>query len=446
MPSVDEGARLVVRTDEGTVLYPLAARSLAEGTSTVTCRGEGIWCPEIAVRGDGDPLTLPVFRSMTLTGLLAGRVATPVTEGTVQGVVRKPDGRVVAEVNDDLAVTDRKFSFTGPRMPLDLRFAFEHAAPVYRWVPEPGAGGEPVAELAPKMDLGVLNLRPGGSVSGWTYGRDDDLPLAGAEVAAFPATSDRVPTALRTVRSTSDERGFFQLHGLEAGFYRVEIQSPDRVAEVLEPVAVEAASETVVGKVLLAPPLTLAVHVDPSVHPDGTPWKIILSALDQRDDEAPTVVRASDDGFAEVERMRPTRYRVDLGRELGESLHRQTLDLVGDETVTLRVPVAQVTGHVRLGGEPIVATVVLEAGNTDRVEVEIDEDGRLDGWMRRPERPWLMATVSWREGDETRRRLVEVVPTLDDDLVEVEIELPAGSVYGSVVDSEGNPRSRVRVL
>lgn len=413
--------------------------------ATVTCRGEGLWCPEVVLAGDA--VTLPIFATMTISGRVSGaRAQTVPSEGTVQGVVAlREQGLQPIEFRETVTLEadgpGASFTLTAPRADLDLRFAFPGAAPVYRW------GIEPPAPDAPAVHLGTLALHPGGSLSGWAMRQEDELPVAGAHVVASPVTGGGVDgeLPLHTWRGITGERGFFQIQGLRAGAYRLELSAEGRVPRVLQTVEVEQAAETVVGAVLLTAPLHVSVQITPPRHPNGRPWTVVFSPVRPLPREEPLRVVAGDDGVAKAAPLRPAEYYLKVQSSEGEDLHFAKREISADAWLALEVPIVEVEGTVRLGGETIAATVKLETGDGDQVQLASDEEGELHGWMRRPERSFLLATVTWSEGEEQRRRTVKLVPEVDDDVVALEIDLPAGAVHGEVVDSEGRPQRRARV-
>lgn len=409
--------------------------------STVTCRGDESWCPEVPFAG-GD-VTLPVFRTMTVVGrvIAPAALAVPAT-ATVQGVVRSGEELDPLELRAELSVqADGAFVLTAPRADLDLRFAFPGAAPVYRWAIVPPA------EDQATVQLGSLTLVAGASLSGWAAKREDRLPIPGATVLASPITGgDERRNPLHTWRAVTDPRGFFQLHGLSAGIYRLELTAEGRVPQVLEAVEVAQGAETIVGTVGLSPPIRLSVALRPPRHPSGAPWTLELSPVRRLPGEEPVRVKAADDGVAEIAMLRVAEYYLKVQSAEGDNIHLETRQITGDEWLTLDLPIIEVAGTVRLGGEPIAADVVLEAGDGDRVELASDESGQLTGWMRRPRRPWLMATVSWTEAEERRQRLLEVVPAVEEEVIELAIDLPAGVLHGEVVDGEGRAQRGVRVV
>lgn len=428
---------------EGRLLLPLKASvevpSPGAG-ATLTCRGEGLWCPEVRLAAAGT--RLPLFPAMTVTGGVAGPgVGATLATGTVQGMVAGEGAGKPIELRQTLSLDDHRFAFTAPRTTLDLRFAFPGAAPVYRWGVAPPAP----EEARDSLHLGTLTLHPGGSLSGWVRDREAELPIPGASVVASPLTAQRERVPLHLSKAAADERGFFQLYGLAAGSYRLEVAAEGRVPQVLDAVEIAAGSETLIGTVDLDSPLQLSVQIDPPRHPSGEPWDLVLSPVRRISDEGPVRVTASREGIAEVGSLRPAEYYVKVQTANGEGLLFEQHEIRRDGWLTLEVPVVAVEGDVRLAGEPLEATVELLTGAGDRVELASDEDGAIAGWMRRPERPWVQATVSWREGDEERRRVLEVVPAIEDDVIRLEIELPSGAVYGEVVDSEGIPQRRFRV-
>lgn len=413
----------------------------------VTCRGDRLWCPEVRV--EDEPVKLPVFAAMVVTAKLAGPGAAGAAEtGRVQGVVQGEKGGTGLQFDEELSVEDGRLTFKAPRSTLDLRFAFAGAAPVYRWgIEPPGDGSESTV-----ADLGSLTLQPGGSMSGWVRRRQDDLPVEGARVAALPvASGDEDVPILRGWEVSTEANGFFQVRTLEPGTYRLKLTAEDLLDKVVEPVEIEAGSETLIGTVHLPSPFRVSVQVTPVVDPDDQPWIVVFTPLSPLPGEEPVEVTASENGTAEVASLRQADYSVQVGRSNANSPFNDVFlterhSITGEGWLALDVPVVEVEGTVTLGGEPVAALVKLATGNADAVVLKSDNEGELTGWIRRPEHPWLLATVTWTEGEEPRERQLELQPAIEDDLVHLDIELPVGTIYGEVVDSEGRLQRNLRVV
>lgn len=426
--------------EEAFSLAGVAALPATAAGGVVTCRGEGLWCPRLTLTGDG--MELPVFAAVVVEAEVTGPGGeTPPPAGSVQLVVRDGSGGEPIEVREPLAVIDGKLSFVVPRSVLDLRFAFPGAAPLYRWGVAP-----PGVDEAPKVRLGILRLRAGGSISGWARSLTHDVPLAGARIVASPVTAPgeggRPP---REWQALSDRGGFFQVDGLPGGTFRLELRAEEHSSSVLEAIDVDAGSETALGTVLLRAPVRVSVEITPPRHPNGSRWTISGRPVRPLSHEEPVEAEASEEGVA-VLALRPGEHNVKVLAASGETYHFETRPVVGDEWWSIAVPILKVEGSVSLGGEPVAATVTVRTGAGDRAELTSDEDGELSGWMRRPERAWLMADVSWREGEERRQRTIEVFPRVGAEKAELTIDLPAGTVYGEVVDAEGRRQAGIRVV
>lgn len=435
---------LVVSREAGDLLV-LPLRDVVEVATplpaTVTCRGEGLWCPEVALGEES--VQLPVYAAVEVRARLAGPAAgAGLRFGTVQGVVREESSARPLEFRRELAFERAELHFAAPRAVLDLRFAFAGAAPVYRWsVAPPGPEGEPV------LDLGALRLEPGASVSGWLISEETEAPVAKAVVKVRRAAqSDAPDRALGEVEAQSNDRGFFQLHGLDPGTYRLQVDAEGFATTVLDVVELPEAAERLLGTLALSPPITLSVQVDPPFHPGGSAWRLSIRPVHPRPDEAgqETTVDPSGVGRIDVDRAGPHYIQL-LGPDQ-DLVHFETRELARNEWLPIDVPIVLVEGEVRLGGEPLAARVRLQGGAGDRADLESDEDGALAGWMRVPERPWLMADVTWHEAGREKTRTVEVVPEVDEDGAEITIDLPAGVITGDVFDPEGVPQAGVRVV
>lgn len=447
-PGLEVRGEVVIRSGVGHAesVHPLGATvevPVPAVEATVSCRGEGLWCPTLPLRGE--VVRLPVFATMAIEGRVVPRgIAGEITGGTVQALLDREGSRATLEYRAPVTVgKDGKLVFEAPRAVLDLRFAFPGAAPVYRWRIAP-----PSAEDGDgAVRLGEVTLQPGSSLSGWVRRHHDELPVAGAQVVAVPLPTGEAPgSPLHRWSATTEENGFFQVQGLPPGTYRVAVEAPGLVTQVVEGLQVDEASEALVGTVLLASPIRISAQVTPPVDPRGRPWTLVAIPLRPLAGETPVEEVLDGSGVGVAAPLRATGYLVQVRTVGGDTLLTEEREVQGDGWWILEVPVVQVEGTVRLGGEPVAASVVLETGAGDRVELEAGEDGELSGLMRRPDRPWLLAGVTWTEADEQRRRELELVPTLDNDVARIDIDLPAGSILGEVVDAEGRSQVGMRVV
>jgi hypothetical protein len=97
-----------------------------------------------------------------------------------------------------------------------------------------------------------------------------------------------------------------------------------------------------------------------------------------------------------------------------------------------------VKGTVTLGETPLAGTVALAVGESDSVSLQSGEDGRFEGWMRRPPHAFVMADV--RSDNPRLQRQVELRDIeVKDSGLELDVRLKDVSLSGRVVDDEGNP-------
>lgn len=438
---------LVVRGEGGSgseTTYPLqdsVRLPTPVGATSVSCRGTGLWCPTIPL--DNDEVKLPVFATITMSARLSGLSAVEELHGgTVQGVVHRDKDGPPLDFRAPLSFEDGRVSFAAPRALIDLRFAFPGAAPVYRWGIQP-----PTKNPAPEdLDLGNLSLHPGGSVSGWAKSEATELPVPSAHVEVSEVTGGDSPPPFLASEVKTEKNGFFQIPSLDSGTYRLKVSAPGLVAQVLESVEVQSGSETLLGTVLLHQPIRLSVEVRPPQDPKGQPWSLSVRPLQPLPEEKPIEVTANEQGIAEISALRAAEYVVQVSSSDGDMFLLDQHRVTGDGWLRLDVPLAKVEGTVRLGDEPIEARVELESGSGDRSELRSNEDGELSGWIRRPERAWLLATVNWDEGDEKRRRKLNLTPDVSGEVIHLDIELPAGAVFGEVVNQLGEPQPDLRVV
>jgi hypothetical protein len=347
----------------------------------LTCEAPNLWCPVVPLemvhtRGGGR-VRLPLYPSMEVhAGLATGAGERLPTAGTVQGVV----SGTTLELSTAVTPLEGKLSFVAPRAELDLRFSFPGYVPVYRW-------GVAPAPAPTALGLAPLRLRRGGSVAGWLRRSDDELPVASARLrlASLSAGPDSSPSPLQHPRvQETDPSGFFQFSGLAEGQYRLVAEAPSLAPLDMGVIHVEADAETFLGAVPMDRALSLGVRLEPPVHPSGRRWSVEARPERAAGADGRIAVTTAVDGRAVLSPLRSGRHVItvsagDLGR-----FYSETIDVASEEIVELAIPVVAVTGSVRLGDDPIAASVELTTGAGDAVTLSSDDSGELFGWMRRP--------------------------------------------------------------
>ena len=275
----------------------------------------------------------------------------------------------------DLAVTlgeDGEFSFVAPSAPLDLRIAAAGLAPAYRWKASPREG---------VVDIGRLELVPGGSMLGYVVDTETDYPVPGAKVSVLPADLDALPAEDRAARANmappptlTDERGAFQLLSLTPGAYRLRVEHTGYLT--VEPAAVQIVrdAETLLGgNIMISPPLSLRLLIDPPTAPAGHPWQVQIRGAGRE------VVEAETDalGIAVLERLAAGTLEVVVGSEDVHDAFETRLELRADRDLVVEIPMVEVVGQVTMNDEPVLGRIVLSTATGDGWGASLDEEGGL---------------------------------------------------------------------
>lgn len=407
----------------------------------IGCRGAGFWCPWQTAGADGTAIVLPVFRVGSARGrIVLTREGAPdrvLVEGTI-ALPGSPDIRFEREV---AVGEDGEIVFDAPQGELDLRFATDGWAPIYRW------GIEVEDETA---QLGPLRFTRGSSVSGYLEDRSAELPIAGATVAALPASADELGENARrrlqalAIGTTTNDRGFFQLAGLAPGRYRLEIALAGFFPA--EPPLVEVVEDSesrLAEPIALVPAMRLTVFVDPPRPPRGAGWKLELVQQD-----GPIIVEAVADerGAVELERLMPGPYRLEVSSDQHPGVWNEELELSSDRVVTVELPLAELVGTVSLGGEPLIAGIEIGTGARDRWRYRSDDEGRFGGVLRHPAFDILYVHIQADDPPLSKRLQIRglessdaVVVESDGAVVELDLALEDRTIDGTVVDGVGNP-------
>ena len=439
--ATSNGERSVRLRGEGRHAVDLDGLDLAD--SVLTCRGDGVWCPEITLAPDAEPPFLPVLGAATVAGQVVVRDGSPPPRLTAQGWVRlAPSFDPIAGFESETEVAaDGTFRFAAPAGLLDVRLAAPGFAAVYLWN---------VSE--PETAMRTVRLTPGSSVSGFVFDLVNDLPAADAEVVLSPleqaeTEADRARRHQLASRTTSNRQGFFQIQGIEPGVYRLDAIKEGRAPAAVEAVTIERGAETVLEQAIgLDRPLSLHVEVQP-------PRAAGRSPLD--DPARPAAPAARRPGIPRSPSRRGRSRDADrprpgpgddrgLGRVVSARPRKGARGARRPDRPPGRRPGAH-PRRVSLNDEPIAARIEVSTSQADRTTLRSEpEEGRFDGWLRRPERKVLLVRV---QADTPRldRELVVRDPETRDDAVFLDLALRGQDLHGVVVDPAGQPVSGARV-
>jgi hypothetical protein len=410
------------------------------GAWKVDVVADGYWSPPqiLSIHGESTKeLVVRLYRTVPL------RV--PIVEPTsAQGSIAvdfrgvAPAGDKIPEGLIDCPIDRGHLTCSIPVGTLDLRFEVKGFVPEYRWSQE-------LIEHKTNSLPGI-RLARGASVSGFVRAADGKssegivaelLTLSGDSIAQSLRSVPRPSTHsdARVLQAVTNDRGFFQIRTVPRGEFQVVARRAGAMA--VANAQVEEGSETRLRDFLvLEPTVDLTVSVEPTVAPDGMPWRLRVvklkpyrEALHERTVPAdrPVVVPVS---------------RGVYSLELLKAQDRWFIQSVAIEgpppPVTIRLPITRVKGQLSLGKEPLAGRVVFGGANgAKHVAMAADEDGVFEGTL--PHDGDWPVTI---EADEPRvRRTLHRVAIVPDAAGEapVTIALPDTRLRGRVVDERGGP-------
>lgn len=454
----EPGAELVERrvpwAGESQVEVELPPRSVW----SVQVESGGLWAPEAVVMvGAGEAPTVvafPLWRTRLLTGTVKTKdraAAVPAVlsnrfdisdestpgAGSVHGTATCP----VSEAGE--------FHCEAPAARLDVKLSARGFIPHYRW-------GLDLTETT--RSLGTLTLEAGASLVGWIEAEVGRLDPQQVEIELSPWQAvrhdPRLGEQLARTRYVArpNERGFFQLDGLRAGAYLLEARHPDYAATRVFPLDVLPEAEIALqAPVVLRPPLTLTIQLDPPLDWLGTPWavRVLRGAAGSSSFEVEPTYQgvATTQGSLVLPGQAPGRYSIQVSDARGNVFWSDPavrIETENDADLYVPLDLVAIVGTVTLGDEPLAAHLAFggEHGSL-HTRVESDEEGAFSGVLPHAG-TWQVEVVEGEQGLHTVLRIE--VPETGDSPRRVEIRIPDTLVYGTVVDSVGRPVAGATVL
>lgn len=321
--------------------------------------------------------------------------------------------------------------------------------PAYHWDISVPPGQE--------VDLGPLVLRRGSSVVGFVAVEGGDLDPATCTVSLVPSAvgqEDRRGAqrlSEQRPRSTVGPRGAFQITGVPPGSYLVQAEQPGFAPGRMGPIEVWENAETVIQEpVIVRPPLTVDVGIVPAADWTGRRWTVALwptSGFGGRIDLSPRIEKEADAaGRVAFAGIAPGVYTMQVFDSSGQSFHFDQivrLETPEDASLAIEIPMVRLEGRVRLGEEPLQATLWFGGRRgAQRAELVADTEGRFVGVLPRGGE-WSVELEASEPTISTSLR-VDVEPDGDGN-AEIEIELPDTRVFGNVVGVSGQRAVGARV-
>ncbi|MEA2569033.1 MAG: Carboxypeptidase regulatory-like domain [Acidobacteriota bacterium] len=441
------------RVDDANVVREIADGFLrAEPNSRwqVIVANDGWWSPieEVTVPAAGTQSehVMPLWRTGRVSGTVTVAEANDKLPPKITWMVdsppqpkKEPEIRRGTEFNCPVDA-DGKWTCNLPATLLDLTLRAKGFTPHYRW---------DVAVAADKsLDLGQFALKRGASFVAWLDRDSAGLLKEPARASLLRPLSDAPSQTTARLRepvasATFNKRGAVQLTAVPAGTYLLEVRAKGFAAARIYPVEIYEGKESVFRKaILLQPPLTVRLTVDPPSDPSGARWRATWmkrSDFVSGYDLDVVVTTVGEDGALTLPDQSPGTFNINLQDHAGNKVWDEELRIHddGDSRHHIRVEQFDVNGKVTLGGEPYEAKLLF--GGRDgavRSTMTSDADGRFAGYV--PHRGRWPVEIS---GDGGVRTLLSVDVTTDD----LKIELSDTSISGVVVGSDGKPVARADV-
>lgn len=436
---------------------PLAATAPGETVVTAPAAGvwqvgataKGFWSEPVVVTtgGEAEPLAhLRLFPVGIVRGTLEAAKSNPLPselEVRFQPAPGQSGPGTPPKALEPCALAEGAFDCAVPAGRLDLRLRAPGFAAIYRW--------DAVVPVGGVLDLGTLRLEPGSSVVGWVETEEGRAPTASALLRlgrhhlrqGLGAEAEQRLEAL-SFETRANERGFFQFQGVPPGLYAVTAALEGLAPATVEGVEVRAGLEAeLVDALVLARPVRFEAEITPPHDPYGQPWQIALS---RHDSEGFTIGEqvegvATLDGHYARGDLPPGTYSVRVRTADGSQWFSEDEVAVGavEPPLFIRIPILEVEGTVRLGDQPLVATLWFGGRHgAPRIRFDTDLKGRFEGLLPRAGR-WAVDLTA--EDPYLRQSVPPVVVEEPDGggTARVDVVLPDTLLAGEVVDESGRP-------
>ncbi|MCU1229031.1 MAG: hypothetical protein JWO97_1915, partial [Acidobacteria bacterium] len=245
----------------------------------VVVANDGWWSPtdDVTMPAAGTQIEheIPLWR----TGRISGRVAVADDKlpSTITWMVDSPPRRKKEpEIRRGTEFTcpvdaDGKWVCSLPATLLDLTLRAKGFTPHYRW--------DVAIAVNENLDLGRFALKRGASFLAWLDRESAGLLKEPARASLLRPLSDAPSQTTARLRepvasATFNKRGAVQLTAVPAGVYLLEVRAKGFAVSRIYPVEIYEGKESVFRKgILLQPPLTVRLAVDPPGDPSGARWR-----------------------------------------------------------------------------------------------------------------------------------------------------------------------------
>jgi hypothetical protein len=304
------------------------------------------------------------------------------------------------------------------------------------------------------FNAGTLQFVPGSTLSGRVElppqdrTRLDRISVVVRPVAVPGANAEarhRNESARVTAHPT--RRGLFAFD-LPPGQFTVQASYEDLISDEVT-ADISAGHEALLRQPLrLQPKRSVTVQVHPHLDPWSKPWTIELARIDNSGYLlSERSLRTALDGSCRFPGVLPGRYRITAARSGDQTWASQVVDVDGDTTFDLPVKAIRVTGTIRLGSRPLAATARVSASETGgSAFIRSKADGTFLAALPAPEHD-TWDEVEVRADHPALKRTLENVSFKrhDDGSAELNLDLPSGTITGTVVDEMGRPAAPAMV-
>jgi hypothetical protein len=421
---------------------PAASIALPPGDWFLSAHLAGQWSEPrlVSVRDDAQSTDLNTFPLARLTA----RITTPMGKVphelqayfhrvSLVDVSAPAEGIVPCAIKKGVATCDL------PAGEFDFTFRIPGYVSRYRW-------NASLTQQKP-FDAGTLQFVAGSTLSGRVeIPQQRDARLDRVTVVVKPAAVAGANEALRhrhdAARLTTHptRRGFFALD-LPPGQFTLQASCDDLISEEMT-FDISAGHEALLRQPLqLQPQRSVTVHVHPNLDPWSKPWTIEIARTDLTGVLlSERSLHTASDGTCHFNNVLPGSHRVTVARSGNQSWASESLYVDGDSSIDINVRAIRVTGTIRLGSKPLAATAMVRStGSGASGFLRSKADGTFLAALPAPEHD-TWDEIEVRAAPSLKRTLQNVhVQRRDDGTAELNLDLPARFITGTVVDEIGRP-------
>lgn len=399
-------------------LAGITTLALGEGMWAVRLEAEGFWAAPRVLRHT-DSSTFRVWPTVAISGE---------TNVSALRVAFKLLGEEGAEGEVTCPVEQRRWTCHLPAGRHELRFSSPKHASELRSPFDVMPGMAPVSVM----------FVAGASLSGATIAaRGLDATVEDIEVTLTPG--EGTDAGARLVATTNAD-GFFQFKGVAPGDYTLRARKGGLTARTQSIDVIEGVSAELREPLLLDRPKTLKVVTMPPRDPAGKPWHVTLLEVDSRANSVDTVSESAVSEIGEWAHGGVVAGEYIVTIKANEGSQWKLLEVnVAEEDLTLPVSLLpeRVSGRITLGDRPLAAK--LSFGGEKGPALRSDEEGHFAGEIAPVGESEDFRILVKADTPDVRRWVKAKPRRTDSGELHFEIELPATTLTGRVVNEDGSP-------